>query len=165
MPGAYLKKIAVPNTLTQILDIGRVILDARAKHQDVVSRLIDATGAKLLFAGKVTGVRRELRGGFAVGEADIAGVDAYSGSSARIAIQNENLVLFVDGKPVAIVPDLIMNLQLETGEPITTETLRYGQQIATIGLPAHELMKTPRALEVVGPKAFGYPDIPFVPLT
>ena len=25
-------------------------------------------------------------------------------------------------------------------------------------------MKTPRALEVVGPKAFGYPDIPFVPL-
>ena len=57
-----------------------------------------------------------------------------------------------------------MNLQLETGEPITTEMLRYGQQIATIGLPAHELMKTPRALEVVGPKAFGYPDIPFVPL-
>jgi DUF917 family protein len=25
-------------------------------------------------------------------------------------------------------------------------------------------MTTPRALEVVGPKAFGYPDIPFVPL-
>jgi DUF917 family protein len=25
-------------------------------------------------------------------------------------------------------------------------------------------MKTPQALEVVGPKAFGYPDIPFTPL-
>ena len=165
MPGAYVKKVAVPNTLTQVLDIGRVILDARAKHQNVVSRLIDATGAKLLFTGKVTGVRRELRGGFAVGEADIAGVDAHAGSSARIAIQNENLVLFVDGKPVAIVPDLIMNLHLETGEPITTETLRYGQKIATIGLPAHPLMTTPRALEVVGPKAFGYPNIPFVPMS
>jgi len=165
MPGAYVKKFAVPNTLTQALDVGRVIIEARAKHQDVVSRLIDATGATLLFTGKVTGVRRELRGGFAVGEADIAGIDAHAGSNARIAIQNENLVLFVDGAPVAIVPDLIMNLHLETGEPITTETLRYGQKIATIGLPAHELMTTPRALEVVGPKAFGYPDIAFVPLS
>ena len=68
-------------------------------------------------------------------------------------------MLFVDGAPEAIVPDLIMNLHLETGEPITTEILRYGQQLAVIGMPAHELMKTPEALKVVGPKAFGYPDI------
>jgi DUF917 family protein len=165
MKGAYVKRTAVPNTLTQALEVGRAILDARARQQDVVARLLEATGATLLFTGKVTGVRRELRGGFAVGEAEIAGLGDHVGSQARIAIQNENLVLFVDGRPVAVVPDLIMNLHLETGEPITTETLRYGQQIATIGLPAHDLMKTPRALEVVGPKAFGYPDIPFIPLT
>ncbi len=165
MSGAFTKQFAVPDTLTQALRIGHVIIDARARRQDVVSRLLDATGATLLFTGKVTGVRRELRGGFSVGEADIAGVGEHAGSKARIAIQNENLVLFVDGRAVAIVPDLIMNLHLETGEPITTETLRYGQQIATIGLPAHELLKTPRALEVVGPKAFGYPEIAFVPLS
>ena len=63
-----------------------------------------------------------------------------------------------------MVPDLIMNLELETGEPITTEMLRYGQQLATVALPAHALMKTPEALKVVGPKAFGYPDLDFVPL-
>ena len=57
-----------------------------------------------------------------------------------------------------------MNSELETGEPITTEMLRYGQQLAMIGIPAHDLMKTPEALEVVGPKAFGYPDIEFTPL-
>jgi DUF917 family protein len=164
MRGAYVKAVAVPDTLTQVLRVGRVILDARAKKQDVVARVLDATGATLLFTGKVTGVRRELRGGFAVGEAEISGVGDDSGSQARIAIQNENLVLFREGRAVAVVPDLIMNLHLETGEPITTETLRYGQRIATIGLPAHALMKTPRALEVVGPKAFGYPDIPFTPL-
>ena len=165
MTGAYVKQVAIPGTLSQVLAVGRTILDARAKHEDVVARLLDATGATLLFTGKVTGVRRELRGGFAVGEAEIAGLGAHAGSQARIAIQNENLVLFVDGAAVAIVPDLIMNLHLDTGEPITTETLRYGQQIATIGLPAHRLMTTPAALEVVGPKAFGYPDIPFVPLS
>jgi DUF917 family protein len=165
MRGAYVKKVAVPGTLTQVLDIGRVILDARARRQDVISRVIEATGAHLLFTGKVTGVRRELRGGFSVGEAEIAGVDSFAGASARIAIQNENLVLWVDGVAKAIVPDLIMNMHLETGEPITTEMLRYGQQVATIGLPAHALMTTPAALEVVGPKAFGYPDLPFIPLT
>jgi len=33
-----------------------------------------------------------------------------------------------------------------------------------IGLPAHELLKSPQALDVVGPKAFGYPELAFTPL-
>jgi DUF917 family protein len=73
-------------------------------------------------------------------------------------------VLWIDGVARVVVPDLIMNLELDTGEPITTEILRYGQRVAVIGLPVHELMKTPEALEVVGPKAFGYPDLTFTPL-
>ena len=87
-----------------------------------------------------------------------------SGSEARIAIQNENLVLWIDGDPVIMVPDLIINLELDTGEPLTTEVLRYGQRIAVIGLPVHGLLKTPGALEIVGPKAFGYPELTFRPL-
>ena len=89
----------------------------------------------------------------------------WHGSEGRIAIQNENLVLWVDGEPVIMVPDLIINLDLETGEPITTEVLRYGQRVAVIGLPVHDLMKTPEAMAVVGPAAFGYPDLTFTPLT
>jgi hypothetical protein len=154
----------VPGTLTQALEIGRTILEARAKRRNVVDRLLQTTGATLFFTGKVADVRRELKGGFSVGEARLTGVGDHAGSEARVAIQNENLVLFVDGKPKAMVPDLIMNLELETGEPITTETLRYGQQLAVIGLPAHDLMKTPQALKIVGPAAFGYPDLAYVPL-
>ncbi len=48
--------------------------------------------------------------------------------------------------------------------PITTEMLRYGQRIAVLGLPAHALMRTPEALKVVGPAAFGYFDITFAPM-
>jgi uncharacterized protein len=164
MLGSYVKKVAVPGTLTRALEIGRTILEARAKRLNVVERILDKTGATLFFTGKVADVRRELRGGFAMGEARLTGLGDHAGSEARIAIQNENLVLFVDGAPAVVVPDLIMNLELETGEPITTEILRYGQQLAVIGIPAHELMKTPEALKVVGPKAFGYPDIEFVSL-
>ena len=73
-------------------------------------------------------------------------------------------MLWVDGVAKVVVPDLIMNLELDTGEPITTEILRYGQRVAVIGLPAHELLKSPQALDVVGPKAFGYPELAFTPL-
>ena len=58
-----------------------------------------------------------------MGEALLTGVGDHAGSEARVAIQNENLVLWVDGAPVVMVPDLIINLELETGEPITTEML------------------------------------------
>jgi DUF917 family protein len=164
MKGAYVKKVAVPGTLTQALDIGRVILDARSRRHNVIDRLLAATGASLFFTGKIADVRRELRGGFAMGEARLTGTGDCAGSEARIAIQNENLVLWIDGAPKVVVPDLIMNLELETGQPITTEMLRYGQQLAVIGIPAHELMKSTEALKVVGPAAFGYSELEFVPL-
>ena len=160
----FVRRVAVPNTMSQALDIGRTVLAARKAHRDVVDQIIAKTGATLFFTGKITDLRRELTGGFARGEAKIAGSGAHQGSEARIAIQNENLVLWVDGIPVLMVPDLIVNLELETGEPITTEVLRYGQRIAIIGLPAHDLMKTDAALKVIGPAAFGYPELTFAPL-
>jgi len=164
MRADFVRRAAVPETLTQALTIGRTVLDARAKRHDVVDRICRDTGARLFFTGKVTDVRRHLQGGFARGEAQIAGTGEWHGAQARIAIQNENLVLWVDGRAVIMVPDLIVNLDLDTGEPITTEILRYGMRLATIGLPAHALLKTPEAMAVVGPACFGYPDLTFTPL-
>ncbi|UPH69788.1 DUF917 domain-containing protein [Abyssibius alkaniclasticus] len=161
----FVRRTAVPRTMTQALQIGRTVLDARAKRQDVVDRVIATTGATLFFTGKITDIQRRTEGGFARGEAFIEGSGDWAGSDGRIAIQNENLVLWVDGKPVIMVPDLIINLDLETGEPLTTEVLRYGQRLAVIGLPVHDMMKTPEAMKVVGPQAFGYPDLKFTPLT
>ncbi|MGD9916120.1 MAG: DUF917 domain-containing protein [Rhizobiaceae bacterium] len=160
----FVRRTAVPNTVTQALEIGQTVLDARARRQNVVERVVEKTSGRLFFTGKITDVRRELTGGFARGHAVVSGIDDWAGSEARIAIQNENLVLWIDGVPVLMVPDLIMNLELDTGEPITTEMLRYGQRVAVIGLPAHDLLKTPKALEIVGPKAFGYPELTFQPL-
>jgi DUF917 family protein len=129
-----------------------------------VERVVDVTRGKLFFVGKIVDVARELKGGFVRGQANLLGLDQWAGSEARIAIQNENLVLWIDGVPSIMVPDLIMNVELDTGEPITTEMLRYGQRVAVIGMPVHGLMRTPAALEVVGPHAFGYPELTYVPL-
>lgn len=160
----FVRRTAVPGTMTQAIGIGRTVLEARRQRRNVVEEVVRATGATLFFTGKITDIRRELKGGFARGEARIAGSGDWVGAEGRIAIQNENLVLWVDGVPVIMVPDLIVNLDLETGEPLTTEVLRYGQRIAVIGLPCHDLLKTPEAMSVVGPQAFGYPELTFQPL-
>ena len=62
------------------------------------------------------------------------------------------------------VPDLIVVLDVDTGLPITTEVLRYGQRIAVLALPCDDLLRTPEALKVVGPAAFGYPEVTFTPM-
>ncbi len=160
----FVRRTAVPGTVTQAIRIGDAILSARAKRQNVVERVCAVTNARVFFTGKIVDVQRRLVGGFARGKAVIDGIEDWTGSTAEIAIQNENLVLWVDAKARVIVPDLIMNLEYDTGEPITTEMLRYGQRVAVIGLPAHALLKTQRALEVVGPKAFGYPELTYEPL-
>ena len=160
----FVRRTAVPGTVSQAIRIGHAILDARAKRRNVLDAVVAATGATVFFTGKISDIHRALVGGFARGTARIEGTDSWAGSQARIAIQNENLVLWVDDQPVVMVPDLIMNLEMDTGEPITTEVLRYGQRVAVIGMPAHDLLKTPTALKVIGPAAFGYPDLTFTPL-
>jgi hypothetical protein len=89
------------------------------------------------------------------------------GSSAdkmEIVFQNQNLVAGHNGSIVCTVPDLICILQLDDGEPIGTESLHYGLRVAVVGLPAPRELKTPAALKVIGPAAFGYTDIEFVPM-
>ena len=61
------------------------------------------------------------------------------------------------------MPDLITLVSLEDGEPIGTESLRYGLRVAVLAMPAPKELKTPEALAVVGPRAFGY-DLDFAPL-
>jgi DUF917 family protein len=43
------------------------------------------------------------------------------------------------------VPDLISILNVDDGEPIGTEMLRYGLRVAVIGMPAARELKTPTA--------------------
>ena len=54
-----------------------------------------------------------------------------------------------------IVPDLVCVLESETAEPITTESIRYGQRVKVMVISTPAIMRTPEALAVFGPRAFG----------
>ena len=58
------------------------------------------------------------------------------------------------------VPDLICVMDSLSGEAIGTETIRYGQRVTVIALPAPSILMSPKGLKHVGPRAFGY-DLEF----
>ncbi len=62
------------------------------------------------------------------------------------------------------VPDLVVVLDSDSGRAISTESLRYGQRITVLGLPCHPLLRTPEALALVGPKAFGLQGFDYKPI-
>lgn len=166
--GRQAKAFAIPRTLTIAHDLGAAICEGRHRG-DAVTFLITALErsdhyrhARALFDGKIVDVVRETTAGFTVGACHL---DDLSGGETKAVVrfQNENLIAAVDGKTVAIVPDLICIVDRESGEPIPTQALRYGQRVKVIGISAPPQMRTPQALALFGPQGFGI-DEPFVPI-
>lgn len=114
-------------------------------------------------------MRRETKGAFNWGRLTIEGSARFSGVELSIEFQNENYVAFTsnpDGSKniLATVPDLISLVDEDTGEPVTTEEVRYGLRVAVISMPCSPLWTTPQGLITVGPAAFGYQDTVYTPV-
>ena len=168
MSGADVKRTAIPRTLTLAIRIGRCLREAKDQHRNPIDALLALlpdtlySYGRVIFKGKVVDLSRETRNGFSLGRLTIAGAGEHAGAM-DIEIQNENLIARVDGEVRAIVPDLICIMDSETAEPITTETLRYGQRVTVVAVSVPAMMRTPEALDVFGPKAFGLSE-PFTPI-
>jgi len=161
--GRELKEWAVPNTISLAEKIGRTIREAQAAKREVVEAVREVVGGFQIFKGKIVDVVRRTVAGFARGEATFEGVDDYASQTLKLHFQNENLVAILDGEIVVSVPDLITVLDTETGQPITTESLRYGFRVTVLGIPCAPQWRTPEGLALVGPRYFGY-EIDWVPV-
>ncbi|HET9104093.1 MAG TPA: DUF917 domain-containing protein [Solirubrobacteraceae bacterium] len=164
MSGAEARRTAVPMTLTLAERIGANVRAARRTHRSPVDAALEVTGGRVLFQGKVVDVQRRMAAGFARGSLALDGLADDHGSHMTVEFQNENLIARHDGAVVAVVPDLVCLVDIETAAPITTEVVRYGLRVAVLGIPAPAMLKTERALAVIGPAAFGFPEVPFTPL-
>jgi uncharacterized protein len=155
--GLEVKSWSIHGTTSKAIRLGRAVMDANRHHEDAIGAILQSEGGKRLFHGKVIEVERRTTSGFLRGRCAMEGE-----ASDRIVIdfQNEWAVVWCDGVPLASTPELICVLDSDTGEAIGTEMVRYGQRVTVIVLPAPEIFLTPRGLEHVGPRAFGY-DIDF----
>ncbi len=162
MSGAEMKATIIRDTLSLAKRIGEAVLDCRARSIEPAETVAALCYGKVIFTGKIIDVNRRTVQGFARGKLKISAFDDFN-RQLEIDFQNENLIARVGDEVLCTVPDLITIVSLEDGEAIGTESLRYGLRVAVLALPAPKELKTSRALDVVGPRAFGY-DLDFTPL-
>lgn len=161
--GREVKEWGIHGTTSKAIAIGRAVRDAQRRHLDPIEAILSVEPGKVLFAGKVVDVDRRTTEGFLRGTSTVAGIDGDRGSRVVLDFQNEWIVAWRDGEAIAMSPDLICVLDSVSGENVGTETIRYGQRVTLIGLPPPPVFATPRGLEHVGPRAFGY-DLEYAPL-
>jgi DUF917 family protein/N-methylhydantoinase A/oxoprolinase/acetone carboxylase beta subunit len=160
-----------PNyTLSKAWRLGRAIIENRLRHCPLMDSLKKVENVEKLIDGKIIYLDRRIEGGYNKGLFDIEGVGEYQGLFMSVELQNENLIAIVrntkegrgKGEAVAVTPDLITVLDINTYDAILCEDLTYGIRVTVIVLPCHPVMKRKECLIKTGPKGFGY-DVEYKP--
>ncbi|MDR7536069.1 MAG: DUF917 family protein [Armatimonadota bacterium] len=162
MRGADLRRVAVGGTLTRALAVGRAIREAREAGRDPLAAAAAALEGRVLFTGVVTARPWESRDGYMIGETHLDGTGAHRGGRLRIWYKNENHIAWLDDRPCATSPDLIMVADAASGEPYTNTDLPIGAAVGVLVAAAAPAFRTPAGLAALGPTHFGF-DIPYVP--
>ena len=147
---------AVPHSVSLAIAIGRALRQARRHGDDPIAAIAPVCGARRLFTGQVVDVQRSTQAGFVRGRLVLKGLDDDAGGRAEVDFQNENLLLRSEDGVIAAVPDLISLIEAESGQPLTTEGMRFGLRVHVVGIPASPLWWRPEALPLVEPRVFGY---------
>jgi uncharacterized protein len=163
LTGRQLREAMVPGTLRLATELGALVRAARARHDDPVAAIVAHLGGRRLFTGKIVDVDRRTVAGFTRGRAQVEGLGDDAGAELVLEFQNEFLAARRADRILASVPDLITVVDAETGEPTTTENLRYGFRVAVLAAPCDERWRTDGGLALVGPRCFGY-DFDYVTL-
>ncbi len=158
--GAEIKQWGIHFTTSKAIGIGRRVREAQRLHLDPIAAVLEEAGGKLLFRGKVVDVARRTTEGFLRGTAVIEGLDEDRGARLELAFQNEWVIAWRDGAPIAMSPDLICVLDSVSGNAFGTETIRYGMRATSSPCQRRRCSCAEKGLQHVGPRAFGY-DIDF----
>lgn len=142
--------------------IGRIISSDESTEARLEKLLAETHGVELM-SGKIIDISRTVKNGFNFGEIKIEGYDQYENSQMTVYFQNEYLVASKDGEIVVTTPDLITLVEVDTLEPATSDSLKYGKRVRVLGLPADKKWKTELGIKTVGPRYFGY-DFDYKPI-
>jgi DUF917 family protein len=164
MSGRDAKRTAIGGTVSLALRVGRAVLEARRRGRNSADAIINSLRmhdasihARILFAGKIADVERSMSGGFNSGRGRLLGMEGWTGE-AQFSFQNEYTRLAWGDVLLAIVPDLICFIDAATGDPVTCETLRYGQRVTVLGISCAPILRSAAGLAACGPAAFGLTD-------
>ncbi|MBT8146266.1 MAG: DUF917 domain-containing protein [Gammaproteobacteria bacterium] len=168
MSGELVRRAAIPGTISFATELGQLLRGhggAIDGIQDQLFALFEASNygvIKHLYTGKVLDSQRKIIGGYDVGHATLESFDGNA-DNMTLLIKNEYLVARLGEKIVTTVPDLICIVEQETSRPLNAERMRYGQRVSVYGIGCTQHYRSPQALKVTEPRAFGF-DLDYVPI-
>lgn len=163
LPASEVRRIFVPDTITESLALGRSIREAREQGLDPVVASARALNGWVLFRGRI--VKREWRNtGYLEGFHDVAGDGDFVGKTLRIWYKNENHLTWLNGQEWVASPDLIEVCDADTAEPLVNTYLKEGDRIAVVGMRRRDVWDSPAGLAALGPAHFGWTDFPYRPM-
>ncbi|MFQ6126969.1 MAG: DUF917 domain-containing protein [Candidatus Heimdallarchaeota archaeon] len=163
--GKDIRTAIVHNSITNAIRIGREVREAIEQEQNPVNALIKSIGGFKFFEGELTSFTREEEGAFIWGEIEAIGKNDYLGDTLRVWYKNEFLISYKNEQPFITCPDTICIVDAITAKGLSNwgGDFQRGRPVVVFGVPAHELWRTERGLELFSPKYFGY-DIEYNPI-
>jgi len=159
------KRGTAQGQVTKCIKIGETIRKAKEKGKDPKEAFTKASSATEIFEGKVDSFTLEGRGGFNWGDWIVSGTGKFSGHKMRVWYKNEYLIGWLDDKPRIMSPDLICITDEEKFEGLSNFTqsgAHNGKKVRVFGIKANDLWRTPKGIDLFGPKHFGF-DIKYKP--
>lgn len=101
-----------------------------------------------LTRGKIVDIDQVIRDGFLTGSVTLD-------QGLTLLYQNEYLLAKNGSSVLAATPDILMLIEEDSGNPITSESLKFGLRVILIRLPAPPIWNTAEGIKLVGPQAFG----------
>lgn len=159
MSGKDAKRSVIKGVVSDAILYGRTLREARAQGKDPVDALVKVSKGYKLFQGIVTKADGKGDRGFTWWDVELKGVNEYQGHTYKLYLKNENIVAWLDGTPDAMIPDLICNLDPKTGDTVFGQGLGaypLNAEVVMVGIPNSPLWRTPKGLEIMGPRHFGF---------
>lgn len=149
----------VHGSVTRMIRIGE-ILDGEGSAESKYLRLMD-----LLHATRIARARVSHRESFSwekglglpTQTTSLTLIDETTGQIIRLEIQNEFLLVLVDGAVAAAIPDIITLLSSEHGHVLNPDDVREGDVLDVIMTPAAPQWYSEAGLKLAGPAAFNLP--------
>jgi DUF917 family protein len=154
-----LREHGVHGSISRMIRIGQ-ILDASTSVERKLSLLADLLDTTRIARARVSHIESLSRPtdlGLPAQPSSVTLEDETTGRIVRLEIQNEILLVLVDGAITAAVPDMVTLLNSEQGTVVNLDDVQVGDVVDVLKLAAAPQWYSEAGLNLAEPKAFGIP--------
>lgn len=156
-----LKEHGVHGSISRMIRIGQ-ILDADTPVERKLLMLAEFLGSTRIARARVSHIESLSRPtdlGLPAQPSSVTLEDETTGRIIRLEIQNEILLVLVDGAVTAAVPDMVTLLNSEQGTVANIDDVQVGDVMDIVKIAAAAQWYTDAGLDLTEPKAFGIPIV------